>query len=301
MSGKVVLRIAMALGLALLIWGSLALFHRRGQDVSPRMVLPRLSESEADRVVVYKGSDTIIMERQSGQWRTGAYPAAPGILKELFASLADTSLGSELVAESVGSHERMGVDSLKAKRLLISGGGKPLLELLVGNHGPDFEGYYVRRAGEVQVYLLNGRVGEIVDQRPEDWRNPQFAAVPGDSVAKIVIARGRKTYTVTKSGSSWATGAGPADSAAVAHFLETVKDVRSSGFPTAAQRDSVSFKSPQRRLQVSSASGANLLTVDFDSTANGFWVRTDSTGPVYRVDLALADRLTPVDSVFRKR
>lgn len=300
MSGKVLLRIALALVLALLVWGSLALVHRGRQDASSRMVLPRLSESEADRVVVYKGKDTIVMERQAGQWRTGAYPAAPGILKELFASLADTSQGSELVAESAGSHERMGVDSTKAKRLLISGGGKPQLELLVGNHGPDFEGYYVRRGGEAQVYLLNGRVGEIVDQRPEDWRNPQFAAVAGDSVAKIAIVRGRKGYAITKTGSSWTTTTGPVDSAAVAHFLETVKDVRSSGYPSAAQRDSVSFKSPQRRLQVSSATGANLLTIDFDSTANGFWVRTDSAGPVYRVDIALADRLAPVDSVWRK-
>ena len=301
MSGKVLLRIALALVLALLVWASLVLFHRTRQDASARMVLPRLNESQADRVVVYKGKDTIVMERQSGQWRTGAYPAAPGVLKELFTTLADTSVGSELVAESAGTHERMGVDSAKAKRLLISGGGKPLLELLVGNHGPDFEGYYVRRAGEAKVYLLNGRVGEIVDQRPDDWRNPQFAAVVSDSVAKIAIVRGRKSYAITKTGSGWSIGAGPADSTAVAHFLETVKDVRSSGYPSVAQRDSVNFKSPERRLQLSSASGANLLTVDFDSTSNAFWVRTDSVGPAYRVDIALADRLTPVDTVWRKR
>jgi hypothetical protein len=42
-----------------------------------------------------------------------------------------------------------------------------------------------------------------------------------------------------------------------------------------------------------------MLTLLFDSTASGFWVRPDTGTTVYRMDAFTADRLAPADSTLK--
>jgi hypothetical protein len=92
---------------------------------------------------------------------------------------------------------------------------------------------------------------------------------------------------------------GPADSAAIAALLADYRQVEAAGFATKAQADSARFVRPDRRAALLRADGTPLITLAFDSTANGFWVQAGRDSTVYRVDNWFADRLTPADSTLR--
>jgi hypothetical protein len=75
--------------------------------------------------------------------------------------------------------------------------------------------------------------------------------------------------------------------------------VEAAGFATAAQADSASFARPDRRAALLRTDGTPLLALAFDSTASGFWVRTEGDSTVYRMDGWAVDRLTPADSTLK--
>lgn len=301
MSAKTLLRIAIALGVLLVAWASLALMRRASQDRPPRIVLPLIRESQADRIVMARPTDTVVVAKgQNGTWQTEGAPVSPQAIEDFFAALADSTAPSELVAESAASHERMGVDSAKAKRLTVSGGGTVLLELWLGNRGPDFEGYYVRRPNEDAVYLYHGRLPALADQRVADWRDKVIARLAPDSIAAIEVVRGRQTWRVKREGAGWVlSGGARPDSAALARYLQLFREIRATGFPDRAQADSARFDRPDRALTVFGPGGARLLALVFDSTWAGFWVRARDGGPLYTLDRERADALLPDEQRLR--
>ena len=301
MSSTQLLRIAVALVVLLAAWGGIALWRSRGRDQPARFTpAAALSPAAADRVEIARGPDTVRLEKRGAQWTVNGFQASEQAVLDFFSALADTAASSELVAQNASSHERMGLDSLKAGRVTVTGGGKTLVDLYLGNRGPDFEGGYLRRVGEPAVYLLGGRFRDLADRGEDLWRERLIAKVTPDSVATVEVTRGRKRYTL-KRGAPWRlSGEGPADSAAVARLLSQFAELRATGFPTRAQSDSADFRKAERRVRLLGPSGMPLLAIALDSsTAGAFWVRADSGGSVYKVDQRLAEMITPAESFLR--
>ncbi|HXI22108.1 MAG TPA: DUF4340 domain-containing protein [Gemmatimonadales bacterium] len=296
MSPKILQRIALVLGVAVAVWALLALVHRSSRDRVQGLTLPHLDLAQADTISYVAPGDTVrLVRRDASDWLVNGYPAAAFQVKGFFSALADPGATSELVAETAASHARLGVDSLKGKHLLVSGGGKVLLDLWFGSRGPDFDGFYVRRAGSDPVYLLHGRFADLTAQDVAQWRERQILAVEPDSITGVTVTRGRTRYTLDRGPKAqWSfSGGGPADSTRVARFLVGFQDLQTSGFPTRAVEDSARFDHPARRVELFGGAGRPLANLAFDSTSAGFLVRADSGGPVYRLDSRLADELTP--------
>ncbi len=89
--------------------------------------------------------------------------------------------------------------------------------------------------------------------------------------------------------------------AAIRALLADYGNVEAAGFATKAQADSARFARPDRRATLLRADGTPLVALAFDSTANGFWVKTGQDSTVYRVDTWFADRLAPADTSLRTR
>jgi Domain of unknown function (DUF4340) len=303
MSPKILQRIAMALGLAVAVWALLALVHRSSRDRTQRLTLPHLEEAQTDSISYEGPADTLRLVRAGDRWQVNGYPAAPFEVAGFFSALADSGAASELVAETAVSHSRLGVDSLKGKHLRVIGGGKVLLDLWLGNHGPDFDGYYIRKAGAAPVYLLRGRFADISGQDLDQWRDRQIVALPPDSITGVTVTRGKTSYRLERGADRhWTlTPGGTADSTEVARFLEAFHDLRTSGFPTRAAEDSARFDRPARRVEVFGGVGRPLANLVFDSTSAGFLVRADSGGQVFRLDTRLADELTPEATGLQKK
>jgi hypothetical protein len=301
MSPKVLQRLAVVLGVLVIAWVVLAQVRRSRWDTAGGLALPKVAPSAVDQVAFRKGTDTIVLARQGVNWSANGFPGSTGGIQGFLEALGDTTLRSEVVAQSPASHARLGVDSM-ARRLTIRTGDTAVVDLLVGNRGPDFEGYYVRPEGRDAVYLLRGRFAEQLGKGLADWREKQVATVVTDSVARVQVRRGRAIWSMARGGNVWALPRGQADSAAVARFLSHFNNLRATGFPEAADLDSIRFDPPDRAVTLSTADGRPLLALVFDSTSGGaFWARADTGGPIYRLDARATDLATPAESTLRKR
>lgn len=302
MTPKQLARLAMVLGALLLLWGAASLVRRgsRGPSESDRFAIPTVSRDSADSVIITTAADTSrLARRDSTAWTVNGHPASKTAVDELFAALADTARRTELVAGRPASHAGLGVDSATGARVRIVRGDSTLADLMRGNRSPSLEGGYFRSAGDSAVYLVGGNLAQALERASDEWRDRRIAGVAADSVARIEVSRGRRPYTVRRDSAGWAVESGArADSAAVAALLETYREVEAAGFASEAQADSASFARPDRRATLLRADGTPLVTLAFDSTANGFWLRATGDSTVYRVDAWSADQLAPADSTL---
>jgi hypothetical protein len=301
MSPKVLVRIALALGAALLMWGALALAQRTRKDSTGGLSLPRLTAKDVMQIAFRKAGDTLVLSHQDTGWTVNGFPATPAMVETFLGAIGDSSMLSEVVAQSRASHARLGVDSPAGRRLTITVAGKPALDLWFGNRGPDFEGFYVRPEGSDIAYLLRGRFAEQTVQSVPEWREKQITRVAPDSVAKVEVVRGKTRWSLTRSGTGWALPHWPADSTKVARFLGLIGGLRAAGFPDSSQLGSIHFTPPARSLTAFANGGGTLMALVFDSTKDGsYWVRQASGGAVYKLDSKLAELATPAESTLKK-
>nr|MBA3259156.1 DUF4340 domain-containing protein [Gemmatimonadales bacterium] len=294
MSPRQLALVAAALAGLLLLWGAAALVRERGDsEGSERFALPAVARNAVDTVRVARREDTtVLVRRDSASWTVNGHPAAPAAVKELLDALADSARRSELVAERSASHGKLGVDS-GGSRVRIAGRRGGLGEIVLGQRSPDLDGGYLRMANDSAVWLVRGGLAGALDRGPDEWRDKRIGAVTADSVARIEVARGRRTYTLRRNDRKWNFESGaPADSAAVAELLGAFGEVEAAGFASAAQADSARFTRPDRRVRLFRGDGTPIFTLAFDSMPAGFWARADSAGVVYRMENWTADRLT---------
>lgn len=303
MTPKQLTRLAMVLGALLLLWGAASLARRgsRGPSESDRFAIPAIARDSADSVIITRPADTTrLARRDSTTWTVNGRPASRSAVQELFAALADTSRHTEMVAGRSASHSGLGVDSAKGARVRIVRGDSTLADLVRGNRGPGLDGGYFRSAGDSSVYLVGGDLAQVLERSSDEWRDRRIGGVIADSVARIEISRGTRSYAARRGSAGWTLApGGRADSAAVAALLADYAQVEAAGFASDAQADSARFARPDRRVALFGRDSTALLALAFDSTATGFWVRAGADSTVYRVDSWSADRLAPPDSTLR--
>ena len=284
----------------LLLWGASELLSRGSQAVADTLTLPALAQGDVDTITVTTGTDSIVLAKQASlAWAVNGHRAGLDAVNELVQALKDT-VRPELVAQDSSSFRRLEVDSATGRWLRIRGGGRPLLDLIVGGRGSEHASAYVRRPGDSRVYLWRGQLAQLVDRTPDEWRDKRIAAVEPDSIAGVTVERGQDHYTLKRAGQTWTLNGAATDSGAVVRALDKYRTIVSAGFATRAQADSVRGRRPTRRLTVRSAHGGTLLALVFDSIAGGFWVRRTGgsaaggdPGTVYRMNSWDVDGLTP--------
>lgn len=300
MSARHLKIIALAFAGLLLAWGASELFSRGSHAAPDTLTLPALALGDVDTIAVTTGTDSVVLAKQSSSvWVVNGYRAGPDAVNEFVQALKDT-VQPELVAQDSSSFRRLEVDSATGRWLRIRGGGRPLLDLIVGARGSEYSSAYVRRPSDSRAYLWRGRLAQLVSRTPDEWRDKRIAAVEPDSIAVVAVERGPDRYTLKRAGQTWTLNGVATDSGAVPRALERYRTIVSAGFATRAQADSVRGRRPARRLTLRSAHGGTLLALVFDSIPGGFWARrTGGTaaggdpGTVYRMNSWDVDGLTP--------
>lgn len=301
MSTKQVLRIAVALAVLLFLWGLAEILGTRSDTTTARFDLPKLNAADVDTVKVLRPTDTLLLVKSGADaWTVNGFGASTQAVSQLFTALKDSGL-AELVAQSPTSHARLGVDSATGRRVEFLKGGKTLLSLVVGEHGPGFEGVYVRRPSEAKVYLIRANLGNAVERQLEDWRDKLIVAVDPDSVREIRVQRGRVNSALSHGDGGWRFANGArADSAAVRRMLEQYRSLLAGGFGTPAQEDSLDFRRPHRHITLAGRS-APMADLVFDSTATWWWARKAEGGTIYRLESWRMDQLFPADSTLKAK
>ena len=306
MSPKQLARLAMVLIALLLLWGAASLARRgsHGPSESDHFALGAIPRDSVDSIIIQRAADTARLARvDSARWTLNGHRASPNAVNDILAALGDTARRTELVGGRSTSHAGFGVDSAKGTRVRVVRGDSTLIDLMQGHRGPGLEGGYFRQTSDSAVYLVGGNLAQALEQTSDELRDKRIGGVIPDSVGRIEVTRGRRSYTLRRDGSAWTLGTGGrADSAAVAELLSNYGQVEAAGFANRAQADSARFARPDRRVQLLRADGTPLLSLAFDSTATGFWVRgSEDSSTVYRLDTWSADRLAPSDSTLKPK
>lgn len=302
MSSKMLRQILAVLLGAVVGWGLLASWQRQKKqaDAKGLITLPALSPAATDTIRYMGPADTLVLARSGERWTVNGFAAGKPVVEAFFRAVTDSSTRSELIAESPDSYERLGVDSAHARRLVVTGAGKTLLDLSFGGRGPDFEGFYVRQAGDPRVYLLRGTFANLTVQGQDDWRDRAILAIARDSIGQLEVRRGRTGYKVARGSSGWSIGNGSTDSVALARVLGSFASLRSSGFPRSDQVDSAKFNPAEREVRLFNTGGTPIAELQLDSLSWGWMVRT-SGGALYKLDQRMVDQITPLPDSLLKR
>jgi hypothetical protein len=262
--------IALGLVVLLLLWGGSELLSRGSDSVTGSLALPVLSDKDVDTISVVKGTDSIVIVKQSPTaWSVNGHRAALDAVGELFQVLADGAR-LEVVAQAPSSFARLGVDSASGRWLRLARPGKPPLELIIGTGATESQGVYLRRPGDTHVYLRRGRLAFVVDRPVDGWRDKRIATLARDSIVALDVMRGKDRYAVRRAGARWTMNGQATDSAAMARYLDRLTTIAASGFATPVALDSVKARAV-RRITVRSAHSV-LLALAFDSLSSGFLV-----------------------------
>jgi hypothetical protein len=313
MSSKQLLRLAGALAVVLVLWGAVALASRNSDGGSEQgRILPEIDTAAVDSIVLSGPGDTIFLVRAGkgrAEWQVNGKAADAKVVADLLGALKESRSSAELVARNPASHARFRITQDSAKHMRVVQGGRTNVTLLAGKQSSEWDGIYLRRAGEPAVYVVRGGLAPALTRSPEDWRDHTIARITPDSVAAIEVRRGRSSYTLRRQSKGWVFGSGRgADSAAVANLLSRYREIKAAGFGSKAQLDSLRFDRSRRTARLLDQGGQPMLGLVFDSIASGTWVRLSEdqsgrtrSGEAYRIDNWTADQLTPPDSTLRKK
>lgn len=298
MSPKHLKFIAIGLAALLLLWGGSALVSHRSDSVTGALGLPALSQADVDTIRLVKGTDSILLvKRPPAEWSANGHRAAPDVASQLLQAVTD-SVRPEVVAQDTSSFARLGVDSTGGRWLTVRSRAKGSLTLILGARGPEFQSLYVRRPGDPHVYLWRGPLATAADRPRDDWRDKRIAVLQPDSIVAIDVERRKDRYTLRRTGKQWALQGAPADSVAVARYLDRLKTITAAGFATPKDIDSSKAVRATRRLAVHGTGGVLLVSLAFDSTAATLLVHhlagTGGEGAtVYRMNSWDVDAITP--------
>jgi hypothetical protein len=306
MSSKQLLRLLALLAAVVLLWGAVALASRRSDEGSAE-VISKVDTAAIDSMVLVAPGDTNVIRRgpKPGGWQVNGHAADSQAMSQTLEALA-SPMAADLVARNPSSHARLRVTEDSGRRVRVLGQGRALVDVLAGKQSSEGGGVYLRRANQPEVYVIRGELSTALTRPGDEWRDRTIASVPRDSVARIEISRGKRSYSLRRREGRWVLGSGaPADSAAVAGLLSSYGKLEAAGFAGKSQRDSLRFDRRRRSARLFDAAGKPLLSLVFDSIGSGIWVRVEQQGSrateSYRLDSWTADQLTPPDSTLRKR
>ena len=297
MSAQQLKVVAIGLAVLLLLWGGTELFSRGSDTVTGSFAFPPIAAADVDSIVLAQGSDTVTLAKQSATaWTVNGHRAVTAGVTDLLQALKDT-LRPELVAQDASSFARLQVDSATGRWLRVFRGGKPVVQVIVGARGSDYESTYLRRPGDTHVYLWRGTLVGLAGRRADDWRDKRIATLEPDSITALDVERGKDRYTLKRAAKRWTLNDRATDTAAVRRYLERLKSITAAGFATAKEVDSTKALRPKRRLSVLGRGGV-LLSLAFDSTATAFVVRHlgglgGEGSTVYRMNTWDVDGVTP--------
>jgi hypothetical protein len=177
------------------------------------LVFPGLASKlqDAQRVTITTKGRTMTLERKGGVWGIadkGGYRAQQDRLRELLTGLTELRV-TEARTSDPEQYDRLGVGDpgkpvTTANLVRVLGPNDSVIaELIVGHRrvrtaGNVPESIYIRRVGEAQSWLAEGRLP--VDADPQLWIEREITNIHKDQVAKVVSSRAEGTLEFTREG-----------------------------------------------------------------------------------------------------
>ena len=164
----------------------------------------------AARIEITHQTQTLGIDSKNGQWGLadkGGYPVQLDKLRELFTGLTDLRL-TEPRTKDPAEYGRLGVDEPSATSTasllrVLDQAGHPLAELIAGHRRVRTQGevpdtVYVRRPGEAQSWLAEGRIPADAD--PQLWIARDIVNIASGRIVSVVVTRGEEKLEFAREG-----------------------------------------------------------------------------------------------------
>lgn len=115
------------------------------------------------KIEIKEGEKETILKKENQDWLLEDSPADQEKASQFLEKLKILQR-AELVSENRENHFQYGLDRKKAIELKVFENENPLLHLLIGTPGPDFEKTHIRIFDENEVYLSNIGLRSILSQ-----------------------------------------------------------------------------------------------------------------------------------------
>ena len=252
---------------------------------------PRLAN--AARIEVVRHDGTLVVSRTATDtWVLPAkadYPVRPERVRELLVGLTELRLTEPRTANPE-MLERLGVDDPKQEGStasllrVLDGQGAAIAELVVGRRrmrvqGNVPESVYVRRPGETQAWLAEGRLP--LDADPNLWIDRDIANIPRERVRSAEIARDGEPPLVLRRGQDTDAPLAVVEPAETPELDEVSLDEVTRAFEFLTFLDvRREAEMPGERLGESRFELTDNLRVAIVANKDGenFWVRLSATG-----------------------
>jgi hypothetical protein len=305
MSTSFLKRAGLVLLVLLILWGLLAVLRRETSEEISGLVIPRVDPAALNQVTIQSATDTIYLARlPDNKWEANGLPAASSAVNELYNAVFDSAMmaQSELAARSASSHARMGVEDMGRSRMLFMAGADTLADLRVGNPTRAGKGAFVRLGDAPEVFRVKGDLARLGSQEVDSWREKRIVSVAKENVGSVEVSWPGRRYTLTRTETGgWVIDGTPTDTVAASAFFRGYLDLQATGFPTAAEAETIDFTRPDGRIVMHGMGRDTLAALVFDSTANAIWTRHMSGGLVYRLEPWHGARLAPSQDVLGSR
>ncbi|WP_458096854.1 DUF4340 domain-containing protein [Roseomonas sp. WA12] len=167
----------------------------------------------ARRIEIRQGAHALILQRSASDvWILpvkGGYPARADRVRELLLGLTELRLAERRTADP-DSLSRLGLEdpglaSTSVMLRVLDSNESPLAGLVVGRRrtrtaaaspGVPAESAYVRRPGESQSWLAEGRLP--VDADPQLWIEREIANLPEERVRRVIAVRDGRTVELLR-------------------------------------------------------------------------------------------------------
>jgi hypothetical protein len=159
---------------------------------------PRLAN--ARRIEVTRHDGTLVVAREGDAWILPAkagHPVRPERVRELLVGLTELRLTEPRTAnpemlERLGVEDPTRAGATSSLLRVLDGEGRVIADLVIGRRrmrvqGNVPESVYVRRPGETQAWLAEGRLP--IDSDPNLWIDRDIANIPRDRVQEVQVAR----------------------------------------------------------------------------------------------------------------
>lgn len=292
-------QLAIALGCVLALWGLVSVL-RDGSDESTEggFAFPVFVTEELSEITISGRGDSVGLRRLDDGWLVNGYDATPVLIDRFIGSLSDEEAMGELISISAGSHERLGVAQSTGKLITLVDASGHTSSFFAGNSGSGFGTIFVRLPDSDSTYLLRTGLGNHVSRSVENWREHEIVRLDPETVRSIEIRRGATGYALVMGDSGWQFSDGArADSAAVVRLLGRFRSLRATGFASA--NDSANFDNPDIVIGLADSAGTEMLRLELDSAATGFWVRVADDSTVFEMVRWSVLQLAPADSMLR--
>lgn len=205
---------------------------------------------EQIHIQIPKDDAEIILNRAGeSDWQVAAggdtYPADPSIVRSILAQFVEIK-PERIAATSKDRWEEYEVSESAAIRVTLNSGSRDLADVYFGKFSfsqpPQAQQQmqqqqqqgtmtsFVRKAGEDQVYAVEGFLRMTYQSGVNAYRNKQLVNVRKDDISRLVFDYDDFQFTVEKADNRWMINNQPADSLKTERYLSRLARLSSSSF-----------------------------------------------------------------------